>query len=239
MPSFNRTGLARLRSILQSHIDNQRIPGAVAVVALGGQVELFESMGLQDPQAGAPMKDDAIFRIYSMTKPIVSLATLMLAEEGVLQMGDPLSKYLPEFAGQQVAVEEGERVRLEPARQEATVQDLLRHTAGFTYEFLGSNAVQRQYEAADIASPARTNAEFCKVLARLPLAHQPGTPLGIQPRDRRARRIAGSGDGPPARRAAAGTHPRPAGHEGHRVHGGAGPVGPHRRAFCHGPGHRQ
>lgn len=175
MASLNRSGLARLRSILQSHIDDQRIPGAVAVVALGGHVELFESMGLQDPQAGAPMKDDAIFRIYSMTKPIVSLATLMLAEEGVLQMGDALSKYLPEFAGQQVAVEEGGRVRLEPARREATVQDLLRHTAGFTYEFLGSNAVQRQYEAADIASPDRTNAEFCKVLARLPLAHQPGT----------------------------------------------------------------
>jgi CubicO group peptidase (beta-lactamase class C family) len=175
MASLNRAGLARLRSVLQSHIDSQRIPGAIAVVALGDHVETFEALGRQDPAAAVPMKDDAIFRIYSMTKPIVSLAALMLAEEGRLQMGDPVSKYLPEFANRQVAVEEGPTVRLEPARREATVHDLLRHTAGLTYEFLGSNAVQRQYEAADVTNRSRSNAEFCKVLAAIPLAHQPGS----------------------------------------------------------------
>jgi len=175
MASLNRTGLARLRATLQSHIDNRRIPGAIAVVALGGHVEMFEAMGRQDAGAGTPMKDDAIFRIYSMTKPIVSLAALMLAEEGRLQMADPVSKYLPEFARQQVLVEEGGKSRLEPARREATVHDLLRHTSGLTYEFLGSNAVQRQYEAADITNRSRTNAEFCKVLAALPLQDQPGS----------------------------------------------------------------
>jgi CubicO group peptidase (beta-lactamase class C family) len=175
MGSLNRAGLARLRAVLQAHVDEQRIPGAVAVVALGGHVELHESMGQQDPVAGTPMRNDAIFRIYSMTKPLVSLAALMLAEEGRLQMGEPVSKYLPEFAGQQVAVEEGGTVRLEPARREATVQDLLRHTAGLTYEFLGDSAVQRQYFDADIVNRSRTNAQFCKVLAALPLAHQPGT----------------------------------------------------------------
>nr|WP_199236595.1 serine hydrolase domain-containing protein [Ramlibacter sp. WS9] len=172
---MNRSALARLRATLQSHIDRQRIPGAIAVVALGGHVELFEALGRQDPQTGAPMKDDAIFRIYSMTKPIVSLATLILAEEGGLQLADPVSKYLPEFANQQVAVEEGGAVRLQPSRRDATVHDLLRHTAGLTYEFLGSNAVQRQYEAADITNRSRTSAEFCKVLAAMPLADQPGT----------------------------------------------------------------
>ncbi len=175
MGSLNRAGLARLRAVLQSHVDEQRIPGAVSVVALGGHVELYEAMGQQDPVAGTPMRDDAIFRIYSMTKPLVSLATLMLAEEGRLQMGEPVSKYLPEFAGQQVAVEEGGTVRLEPALREATVQDLLRHTAGLTYEFLGNSAVQRQYSDADIVDRSRSNAEFCKVLAALPLAHHPGT----------------------------------------------------------------
>jgi CubicO group peptidase (beta-lactamase class C family) len=174
MARLNRTALARLRETLQSHIDRERIPGAIAVVALGGHVEMFEALGRQDPQAGMAMKDDAIFRIYSMTKPIVSLAALMLAEEGVLQLSDPVSKYLPEFANQQVAVEEGGDLRLQPSRRDATVHDLLRHTAGLTYEFLGSNAVQRQYEAADIANRSRTNAEFCKVLAALPLADQPG-----------------------------------------------------------------
>lgn len=175
MASLNRAGLARLRSVLQSHIDNQRIPGAVAVVGLGDHVELFDALGLQNAAAGAPMKDDAIFRIYSMTKPLVSLAALMLAEEGRLQMGDPVSKYLPQFASPQVAVEEGATVRLVPARREATVHDLLRHTSGLTYEFLGSDAVQRQYEAADIDSRSRTSAEFCNVLAAIPLAHQPGS----------------------------------------------------------------
>ncbi len=175
MASLNRVALARLRATLQSHIDRQRIPGAIAVVALGGHVELFEAMGRQDPAAGTPMQGDAIFRIYSMTKPLVSLAALMLAEEGALQLGDPVSKYLPEFANPQVAVEEGGEVRLEPARREPTVQDLLRHTAGFTYEFLGSSAVQRRYEAADVVDRSRTNAQFCKVLAGLPLAHQPGS----------------------------------------------------------------
>jgi CubicO group peptidase (beta-lactamase class C family) len=175
MGSLNRGGLARLRAVLQSHVDDQRIPGAVAVVALGGHVELSEALGRQDPAAGTPMKTDSIFRIYSMTKPLVSLVTLMLAEEGRLQLGDPVSRHLPEFAGRQVAVEEGGTVRLQPARREATVQDLLRHTAGLTYEFLGSSAVQRQYDAADIASRSRSNAEFCKALAALPLAHQPGS----------------------------------------------------------------
>ena len=175
MTSLNRKGLARLRATLQSHIDDGRIPGAIAVVALGGHVELFEALGQQDPAAGASMKDDAIFRIYSMTKPLVSLAALMLAEEGRLQLADPVSKYLPEFAGQQVAVEEGGSVRLEPARHEATLHDLLRHTAGLTYEFLGSSAVQRQYGAVNIVDRSRNNAQFCKVLAALPLAHQPGS----------------------------------------------------------------
>lgn len=175
MGSLNRGALERLRAVLQSHIDGGRIPGAVAVVALGGQVELFEALGRQDAAAGTPMAADSIFRIYSMTKPLVSLLALMLAEEGRLQLGDPVSAYLPEFAGQQVAIEEGGTVRLVPLRRPATVQDLLRHTAGLTYEFLGSNAVQRRYAAADIANRSRSNAEFCKVLAALPLAHQPGS----------------------------------------------------------------
>jgi CubicO group peptidase (beta-lactamase class C family) len=175
MSSLNRAGLARIRDVLQSHVEERRIPGAVAVVALGGHVELFEALGHRDPATGAPMKSDAIFRIYSMTKPLVSLAALMLAEEGRLQLVDPVSRYLPEFAGPKVAVEEGGVLRLEPVRREPTVHDLLRHTAGFTYEFLGGGAVRRQYDEARIYSRARSNAEFCKALATIPLAFQPGS----------------------------------------------------------------
>jgi CubicO group peptidase (beta-lactamase class C family) len=120
------------------------------------------------------MREDAIFRIYSMTKPITSLAALMLMEDGALQMNEPLSKFFPEFAKPQVAVEEGGAVRLVPAQREATVHDLLRHTAGLTYGFIGSNAVQKQYEEAEVAARGPTNREFCKALAALPLQDQPG-----------------------------------------------------------------
>jgi CubicO group peptidase (beta-lactamase class C family) len=100
----------------------------------------------------------------------------MLAEEGALALGDPVSKYLPEFAGQKVAVEEGGSiVRTEPVRREATVHDLLRHTSGLTYDFLGSNPVQQQYIAANIHDRSRTLAQFCKLVASMPLQDQPGS----------------------------------------------------------------
>jgi CubicO group peptidase (beta-lactamase class C family) len=176
MARLNAGAMSRLRSTLQQHIDNGRIPGAIAVVALGGHVESFEALGQQDPQSGKAMANDAIFRIYSMTKPLVSLAALMLAEEGALALGDPVSKFLPEFAGQKVGIEEGGRiVRTEPVRREATVQDLLRHTSGLTYDFLGSNAIQEQYKAANIHERSRTLAQFCQTLAAIPLQDQPGS----------------------------------------------------------------
>lgn len=175
MGRLNPQGLARLRATLQQHVGARRIPGAIAVVAVGGHVEQFESLGALDPAAGTAMREDAVFRIYSMTKPLVSLAALMLAEEGRLQLVDPVAKYLPAFGAQQVAVEEGGSMRLEPARRQATVHDLLRHTAGLTYEFLGDSAVQQGYTAADIADRSRSNLAFCDVLAAQPLAYQPGS----------------------------------------------------------------
>ena len=179
MAGLNTGALGRLRVALQEHVDRGRIPGAVAVVARGGQIELFEALGVRDPGRGDAMPQDAIFRIYSMTKPLVSLAALMLAEEGRLQLVDPVSKYLPMLAGQQVAVDEpaqpGTALRLEAVRREATVHDLLRHTAGYSYEFLGKTPVQQQYASADLADRSRSNAQFCSALAAIPLAHQPGS----------------------------------------------------------------
>lgn len=177
VPTLNLKALARLRTTLQTHIDQGRLPGAISVVAVGGRVEEFSALGLRDPAAAEPMSADAVFRIYSMTKPLVSLAALMLVEEGRLQLTEPVAKYLPVLANPLVAVEEhgGGPVRSEPARRGATVHDLLRHTAGFTYEFLGRGAVQRQYAATDLADRSRSNPEFCEALARLPLAHQPGS----------------------------------------------------------------
>lgn len=166
--------LHRLTDVLQSEIDNKRLPGAVALIARQGKIALFESLGQQDPATGVPMAKDSIFRIYSMTKPLVSVAVMMLMEQGRLLLSDPIFKYLPEYAKQKVALEKGGTVTLHAVKQAATVQDLLRHTAGLTYEFLGTSAVQRQYAKARIASRDRTNAEFSHTLAKLPLMFQPG-----------------------------------------------------------------
>ena len=138
---------ARLLAALQSEIDSKRLPGAVVMLSRHGKVELFESLGQQNPEDASPMAKDSIFRIYSMTKPIVSVATMMLMEQGKLLLSDPVSKYLPEYAKQQVAVEAGGQVSYVAAKP-ATVQDLLRHTAGLTYEFLGNSAAQKAYRSA-------------------------------------------------------------------------------------------
>lgn len=161
----------RLMDVLRREVASGRLPGAVAMIARRGQVGLLEAVGQQDPATGTPMKTDSIFRIYSMTKPVVSVAVMVLVERGQLILSDPVSRWLPEYAHQQVATAQG----LEPVRQEATVQDLLRHTAGLTYEFLGDSSVQRQYGAVKIASRERTNAEFSQTLAAVPLQFQPGT----------------------------------------------------------------
>lgn len=166
--------LQRLLAVLQGDIDNGRLPGAVALVARRGRIALFESLGQRDPGAAGAMRRDAIFRIYSMTKPLVSVAVMMLMEQGKLLLSDPVSRYLPDYAHQKVAVERGGAVHLEDVARPATVQDLLRHTAGLTYEFMGTSAVQRQYAELQMGSRERSNTGFSQVLAGLPLMHQPG-----------------------------------------------------------------
>ena len=171
---------ARLLATLQSEIDSGRLPGAVVMLSRHGKVELFESLGQQNPNDGTKMALDSIFRIYSMTKPIVSVAIMMLMEQGKLLLSDPVGKYLPEYAKQQLALEvddaTGKQVNYAAAKP-ATVQDLLRHTAGLTYEFLGNSAVQKAYRAAKIGMGLRdaSNAEFSKILAAQPLQYEPGT----------------------------------------------------------------
>ena len=161
----------RLMDVLRREVASGRLPGAVALIARRGQVALLGSVGVQDPATGAVMQSDSIFRIYSMTKPVVSVAVMMLLERGQLLLSDAVSQHLPEYANQQVATANG----LEPVRNPATVQDLLRHTAGLTYEFLGTSSVQQQYGQVKIASRERSNAEFSQTLAALPLQFQPGS----------------------------------------------------------------
>lgn len=167
--------LARLTDVLRSEIERGRVPGAVALIARRGKLAYFEALGARDPASGAPMQKDTIFRIYSMTKPIVSVAAMMLWEEGKFLLNDPVAKYLPDFADPQVAVERDSGIEQVPAARAITIQDLLRHTSGLTYEFRGTAPVQKMYMDAKIFRRNQTNADQAATLAKLPLMHQPGT----------------------------------------------------------------
>jgi len=172
---LSEDGLRRLSAAFSREIERKRLPGVVALIARRGRVGFVESLGARDPKNRAPMSANAIFRIYSMTKPIVSVATMMLVDEGRLLLGDPLSRYLPAFAAPKVAIESGGTVDLVPATREITIQDLLRHTSGLIYEFRGTSAVYKRYTEANVSRRDQTNADHAATLATLPLRHQPGT----------------------------------------------------------------
>jgi CubicO group peptidase (beta-lactamase class C family) len=164
-----------VQSMLEAAVARQHLPGAVALVVRGGKTVLHTAVGVQDPQSGQAMALDSLFRIYSMTKPLVSVALMMLAERGQVLLGAPVAKYLPEFAEVQLASHISGHAALDKPRAAPTVQDLLRHTAGLTYEILGTEPIQRLYAEADLWTRKKSNREFSRVLAGLPLMFEPGT----------------------------------------------------------------
>jgi CubicO group peptidase (beta-lactamase class C family) len=167
--------LDRLAAVLDERIASGHLPGAVALVARHGKVAFHRAFGRLDPATDAPMATDSIFRIYSMTKPIVSVAVMMLWEEGRLLLSDPISRYIPAFAQSSVGVIRDAAVDRVPAQAPITVQDLLRHTSGLTYEFRGNGPIHQAYGSARVARLKQTNAEQADILAELPLLYQPGT----------------------------------------------------------------
>lgn len=171
---FSPARLRRIRERLETDVDAGGLPGAVWLVARHGRIACFEAIGRRDPKAGDAMALDSVFRIYSMTKPIVSLATLMLLERGLIKIGDPVADFIPAFADTPVAIEQDGKLELRPPKRPMTVQDLLRHTSGLTYEFLGTGEVHRRYAEARIGSRRRTNEQFCDELAKIPLLYDPG-----------------------------------------------------------------
>ena len=172
---LNREALAQLGTALQRLVTRARLPGAVWMIQRRGVVGCLECRGQQDPVRGLPMRDDTIFRIYSMTKPIVSVALMLLVEAGRVQLRDPVAKYLPEFAGARVGVEREGALVLQAPQRAMTIHDLLRHTAGLTYEFHEGSMVRGRYVEAKLHSRARDNAEHIRGLAGLPLMHEPGS----------------------------------------------------------------
>jgi CubicO group peptidase (beta-lactamase class C family) len=181
---LSASGLDRLTAVMQREVDADHVPGVSMLIARGGKLAYRHDMGTLR-SGGPPLSADAIFRIFSMTKPVVSVALMMLVEEGRLFISDPVVKFVSAFAAPQVGVETNGRLELVPAKRAITIQDLLRHTSGLAYAFTGKSAVQRLYGASKLFAPDPTNAktqlerdldtaEFVTELAKLPLIDQPG-----------------------------------------------------------------
>jgi CubicO group peptidase (beta-lactamase class C family) len=177
---FSRAGLERVGDYMRNEVATGKIPGAIVLIRQHGRPVYFEKFGVLDVESKRPMTEDAIFCLYSMSKPITSVAAMMLVEDGKLALDDPLSKYIPAFADVKVGVEktdESGKVSLvpEPLKRPITIEDLLRHTSGLTYGFYGDNAVRKLYANADLFKGDFDNAEFVERIAKLPLAEQPAT----------------------------------------------------------------
>jgi CubicO group peptidase (beta-lactamase class C family) len=177
---FSPAGLQTLTKAYQGYVDSGQLPGAVLLVARGDKVALFQAVGFQDREKKIPMKTDSIFRLASMTKPIVSVAAMTLVEAGKLDLDAPVSQYLPEFKGLEVGVEHTDEgtgkttLTMEPQKRPMIVQDLLRHTAGLVYGQFGDHLIHKMYRDANVSDRNETLAQMVTKLSKLPLAHQPG-----------------------------------------------------------------
>jgi CubicO group peptidase (beta-lactamase class C family) len=176
--------LAHIKVAFQQEIDKGNLPGAVFLVARKGKLVYSDAIGYLNRDAGTPMTKDAIFRLYTMTKPLVSVAAMMLVEDGKMELTDAVSKFLPAMKGMHVSVANADAefakvtYNLVPAQHEITVQDLLRHTAGFAYASLTSNTpVKDAYAKAGVDEDPRklTPAEEIERMSKAPLVHEPGT----------------------------------------------------------------
>lgn len=172
--------LARLEAVTKEHIDKGLLPGAIMLVVRDGKIGWHRVLGMRDRDKNEPMKPDSLFRIYSMTKPIVSVAIMMLVEQGKMQIDDPVWRFIPEFKDMKVGVEktgaDGKPTMELVAPQRAmTVQDLLRHTSGLIYGTRGDSLVNQAYVEAKIGERSVNNEEFAKRVAKMPLRFSPGT----------------------------------------------------------------
>ncbi|GAF68830.1 unnamed protein product, partial [marine sediment metagenome] len=173
---FSANKLSRIGTWMQRYVDQDKLAGLIALVARRGKVVYLERVGMMDVEAAKPMQFDTIFRFYSMTKPITTVALMMLYEEGRFQLHDPVSRFIPEFADVKVfagATEGGFKVT--ELEREMTIWHLLTHTAGLTYDFSEDSPVDALYLEADLHNVDTPLEEMIHKLNKLPLVHQPGT----------------------------------------------------------------
>jgi CubicO group peptidase (beta-lactamase class C family) len=179
-PAPNPEKLDLITEFFDDEVASGKLPGAVILIQQHGRPVYLKTFGVRDVTTKLPMTPDTIFALHSMTKPITSLAAMMLIDAGKLSLDDPVSKYIPSFAHMNVGLERrnahGEpTLELVPAERQITIEDLLRHTAEISYEYIGGNWVMKAYQQAHLFAGHFDNAEFAERIAKLPLARQPGT----------------------------------------------------------------
>jgi len=194
---FSSERLTKLTALMEERVADGTMVGGLGMIARNGKIIYNETYGQADRESGRDMTEDAIFRIYSMTKPITAVALMMLYEEGKFSLNDPIARYIPELANLQVAlstadgttgiISDGTRSRTigegddskigqtRKPRRQPTVRDLMSHTAGMTYGYFGNTEVDKAYRAADLMNPAMNLQEFVSALGKLPLQYEPGT----------------------------------------------------------------
>ena len=177
---LKRENLGGIGTLIRTEIAERHIPGAVVMIQRQGKTVYLEAFGWRDEAERVPMTTDTIFQIYSMTKPITTVAALMLVDDGRLKLDDPVAKYIPSFAQTKVGVERknerGETVLdLVPQSRPMTIEDLMRHSSGITSGWYGASLVRKAYARAGLYAGDFDNAELAERVARLPLAEQPGT----------------------------------------------------------------
>lgn len=172
---MSSAGLEAMQVAAEKMVDDEKVAGIITMVARHGKIVHFEAYGDRDLQAGEPMERDTIVRIYSMTKPITSVAVMILYEQGKVQLDEPVETYIPELRGLKVYAENADG-RPEPVatKRKVSVRDLLRHTSGLTYGIFGDTPVDKMYRQRQILSDIALN-EIIQRLANIPLLHQPGT----------------------------------------------------------------
>ena len=177
---FNQQKLGKIGEFFRNQVATEKIPGAILLIQQHGKPVYHEFFGVRDTETKAPMTDDTIFRIFSMTKPITSVAAMLLLDQHKIKIDDPIAIYIPSFATTKVGLtkksDSGENVlQLEPLKRRLTILDLMTQTSGITYGFYGDSLVRKAYSNAKIYDGDFNNAEFAERIAELPLAEQPGT----------------------------------------------------------------
>jgi CubicO group peptidase (beta-lactamase class C family) len=177
---FNPEKLAKIGEFFTNEVTTGKIAGAILLIQRHGKPVYHESFGVQDVVTKAPITDKTIFRLFSMTKAITSVAAMTLIEDGRFKLDDPVAKYIPSFAKVKVGVEKKaedgtKTLELVPPNRPPTVLDLMRHTSGVTYGFYGDSLVRKAYAAADLYGGDFDLAEFAERIAKLPLHNQPGS----------------------------------------------------------------